>query len=524
MNLDDACNLSIEHISAHGPSDITLETLETKLINSHKSDIVSEVRAKIRKGNVYDMGFKPIQHILTPKNRYVFDYRKAAIIDPLCLAKYTAIVLQAAEQIERSRIPTSEKIVYSARFSPKEGALFDKNIGYGDWRERVKELATEDACTYVVQCDIASFYDRINIHRVESTLLDIGVDQQLVTAINSLLLLWSKKDSYGIPIGNSASRIIAEAALIDVDRYLIDEGVKFVRYVDDFRIFAPNLITAQRWMNLLTTRLFRDGLMLNTGKTKLYLSEKGEESTSQQTEESPEAIIKKVTKLTGGYNRIARTFIMPTSEKYEVFKKIDIHSEINTLKANGIPEFSGIQKLIIACLVQQNFDLLEYVAILCGDYLYSLDYFVDMLLKNSEIIPQTNKEAITNYYAQLVLSSGFGSLEWHQATLAKLLSSDGYFRKPALIHIVRVPNKDSVTYPSMIALEGLKGRLTREEFRTIREWFDRCDEWEKRRIINAASALPEDERRAWGRAIKPMLQADFLATKMADDLIRGQQP
>lgn len=524
MNLDDACNLSIEHLAAHGPSDITRESLETALIVANKADLIAEVRAKIRSGDVNGMGFKPIQYILTPKNRYVFDYRKAAIIDPMCLAKYTAIVLQAARQIEGARIPVSEKIVFSARFAPNENAIFDKNIGYGDWRERVKELANAGSCKYVVQCDIASFYDRINIHRVESTLLSIGVDRQIVSTLNSLLLLWSKKDSYGIPVGNAASRIIAEAALIDIDRYLIDEGVRFVRYVDDFRIFAPDLITAQRWMNLLTTRLFRDGLMLNTGKTKLYLASKDEEASTGQSDDTPEAIIKKVTKLTGGYNRVARTFIMPASDKYDAFKKIDIPQEIEVLKATGIPEFSGIQKLIISCLVQQKFDLLETVAILCGEYLYSLEYFVDMLLKNSDVIPEQNKENITNHYAQLVLSSGFGALEWHQATLAKLLSSDGYFRKSALIHIVKAPAKDSVTYPSMIALEGLRGHLTREEFRTIREWFDRCDEWEKRRVISASIAMPEDERKAWGRAIKPMLQADFLATKMAENLIRGQEP
>ncbi|WMY11496.1 RNA-directed DNA polymerase [Paraburkholderia phenoliruptrix] len=524
MNLDDACRLSIEHLAAHGSSDITRESLEAALISAHKVDLMSEVRAKIRHGDVNNMGFKPIQYILTPKNRYVFDYRKAAIIDPLCLAKYTAIVLQAAPEIEKSRIPTSEKIVFSARFAPNDGALFDKSIGYGDWRERVKELANDSSCTYVVQCDIASFYDRINIHRVESTLLSIGLDKQIVSTLNSLLLLWSKKDSYGIPVGNAASRIVAEAALIDIDRYLVDAGVKFVRYVDDFRIFAPDLITAQRWMNLLTTRLFRDGLMLNTGKTKLYLADKDEDAAGASVDETPETIIRKVTKLTGGYNRVARSFIMPASDKYEAFLRIDIPQEIEVLEATGIPEFSGIQKLIISCLIQQRFDLLEKIAIICGEYLYSLEYFVDMLLKNSDVIPQQNKENITNHYAQLVLTSGFGALEWHQATLAKLLSSDGYFRKSALIHIVKAPAKDSVTYPSMIALEGLRGRLTREEFRTIREWFDRCDEWEKRRVISASIALPEDERKAWGRAIKPMLQADFLATKMVDNLIRGQEP
>src|SRR5690606_24667150 len=108
----------------------------------------------------------------------------------------------------------------------------------------------------------------------------------------------------------------------------MSEKVNYVRYVDDYRFFAPDLVTAQRWMNLLTTRLFRDGLMLNTGKTKLYLATKQDDTDIQQSEETPEAVIKKVTMLTGGYNRIARTFIMPTSEKYDVFRSIDINSEI----------------------------------------------------------------------------------------------------------------------------------------------------------------------------------------------------
>ncbi len=276
-------------------------------------------------------------------------------------------------------------------------------------------------------------------------------------------------------------------------------------------------------MNSLTTRLFRDGLMLNTGKTKLYLARKQEDETEHKPEESPEAVIKKVTMLTGGYNRIARTFFMPSNEKYQVFRTVDVSKEIISLHSQGIPEFEGIQKLIISCLVQQKFDQLEEIAKLCGDYLYSLDYFVDMLKKNADVIPVKNQTAIADYYAEMVTSSAFGALEWHQATLASLLSHPKYFRKSALLQIVKAPNKENVTYPSMIALEGLKTSLTRGDFRTIREWFDRCDDWEKRRIVSASVALPVEERKAWGKAMKPMIQNDFLGARMVDEIVKGKE-
>ena len=523
MNLDDACRLAVNHLAEHGPSDITREVVEKRLITRYKDQFISDTRAKLNRGNVLEMEFKPIQYLLTPKNRYVFDYRKAAIVDPSCLAKYTCLALQAARLIENARIPVTEQVVFSSRFAPNGEDIFDRTVSYVGWRERIKELADDSECTYVVQCDIASFYDRVNIHRIESTLLDVGVDSSIVKCINDLLLFWSKKDSYGIPVGNSASRILAEAALIDVDNYLLSEGIRFVRYVDDYRLFAPSLLVAQRWMNLLTTRLFRDGLMLNTGKTKLYLAAKSDEDVKNaRPEDTAEAVIRKVTKLTGGYNRIARTFVMPASEKYNEFKSINIREEISNIGSGGIPEFEGIQKLIVASLVQQKFDHLESLAVICTRYLYSLDYFVDMLVKNAELIPAPNQSRIADVFAALITSAEFGGLDWHQATLAGLLSHPKYLRKSALIHIVRTPTKVSPTYPSMIALEGLKGHLTRGDFRTIREWFDRSDDWERRRMLIASDALPDEERKAWAKAVKPIVQVDFFNSRLADDVARGK--
>ena len=524
MNRDDAVRLAVESILRDGCSDITTEKLELRLIRQFRNDFEKEIKSKLNRGNIYEMDFRPLQFILTPKNRFVFDYRKAAIVSPSCLAKFLAIVFQYAEIVENARIPTSENIVFSCRFAPNMNGVFDRNIGYSNWREETKRRASGSSCNFVVSCDIAAFYDRVNIHRIESTLLSIGVDPCLVRLTNDLLLFWSRKDSYGIPVGNVASRILAEAALIDIDQYLISEQIEFTRYVDDYRLFAPNLLIAQGWMNKLTTRLFRDGLMLNTGKTQIRsaIKKDGEvDEDPEEKKESAEAVLKIITKLTGGYNRIVRKFVMPAVDKHEAFLQIDLATELQLLEDQPIVEFSGIQKIVIASLVQKRFDLLLQVAKVCTRYLYGLDYFIDMLIQNSEFIPEAEKHRLADMYAGLIDGGDLYSFEWHCASVAKLLSAPEYFRKNALIQLYKTPAKDVSTYASMTALEGLKNRLTRSEFRTIREYFDRSDEWEKRRLLSLADALPEEERKAWGKAVKSTLSNDFLGTKLCEEVING---
>lgn len=191
MNKNDAVKLAIDSILRDGCSDITSEKLELELIRKFKDDFEAEINSKLNRGNIYDMDFRPLQFILTPKNRYVFDYRKAAIISPSCLAKFSAIVFQYAEQVENARIPTADNIVFSCRFSPNKDGIFSKDVGYSSWKEETKRRAENPDCKFVVSCDIAAFYDRVNIHRIESTLLSIGIDKSLVKATNDLLLFWS---------------------------------------------------------------------------------------------------------------------------------------------------------------------------------------------------------------------------------------------------------------------------------------------------------------------------------------------
>lgn len=198
-----------------------------------------------------------------------------------------------------------------------------------------------------------------------------------------------------------------------------------------------------------------------------------------------------------------------------------IEEELERLSEETLVEFRGIQQLVIACLVQKRFESLIHVAEICSKYMYGLDYFVDMLIKNSDYIPAGQRDAIADYFAQLSINAEFYSFEWHQASVAKLLGHEQYFRKTALIEIFRSPSKDTPTYPAVIALDGLVDQLTRSEFRTMREWFDRCDDWEKRRLLWLSRALPLEERKAWAKAVKPSIRNDYLGEAYAKELAKG---
>ena len=146
MTKDEAITLAVDSILRDGCSDITSELIELDLIRRFRADFEADIRAKLNRGNVNEMEFRPIQYILTPKNRYVFDYRKAAIINPSCVTKFLSIVFQYADIIDAARIPKYKNIVFSCRFNPNNQGVFDKNTGYSCWREETKKRAEESEC------------------------------------------------------------------------------------------------------------------------------------------------------------------------------------------------------------------------------------------------------------------------------------------------------------------------------------------------------------------------------------------
>ena len=233
MNLLKSIELAISNIKKESLTDVDIfhKPFELTLIKGNfETDLVKEIQTYFKEYTLKSLKISPIPHILFPK-KALFDFRKCAFIQIVDEIKYLALVLQVAEIIERNRIKKSKNIIFSYRFLPNEkGDLFDSAYNYTAFKTYVKQQAKNENVKVVVTTDIANFYDRINLHRVESVLLSLrGIEKKQVNLINEILLFWANRDSYGLPVGSNASRILAEAALIEVDNYLISKKINFCR-------------------------------------------------------------------------------------------------------------------------------------------------------------------------------------------------------------------------------------------------------------------------------------------------------
>jgi hypothetical protein len=72
-----------------------------------------------------------------------------------------------------------------------------------------------------------------------------------------------------LPVGGPASRLLAELVLNNVDKLLRSEGVRFCRFVDDYRIFCASKEEAYERLILISDKLFNEGLSLQKNKTRI---------------------------------------------------------------------------------------------------------------------------------------------------------------------------------------------------------------------------------------------------------------
>jgi hypothetical protein len=289
MDIGKSVALAIANVRKEGLTDIFPKPYEVDLLNSvpFSAKVSAEVEKRIKGNNLQSLGVHPIQYILYPKKE-PFDFRRAALMEPLNTIVYLALVLSIADDIERFRPPLRARRAFSYRLHPKDGYLFNGNYHYTAFDSYAQKRTKSSRVNVLVKCDIANFCDRVNLHRLESTLLSLKIDKARVSLINQLMLFWANRDSYGIPIGGNASRILAETALISVDDFLISNKVVFSRYVDDIRFFAPDTKTAHSWLALFAERLFLEGLTISPSKTVIEdVSQRGSGAKPEEPSPAP---------------------------------------------------------------------------------------------------------------------------------------------------------------------------------------------------------------------------------------------
>jgi len=530
MDVDKAAELAVENVFKEGLTDIFPPPQELELLkNRHfRASLAKKVSKCIKGGNLESLDINPISHVLLPKGG-PFDFRRCALIHPLDTIKYLALVLTLADEIEKSRPSNSKRVVFSYRLRPSNGYLFDPKYNITRFRKQTTAKTRQKRTKFLATCDIADFYDRLNLHRLESALLSLGLDKTRVRQINELLLFWANRDSYGLPVGSNASRILAEAALLEaalleVDNYMVSIGANFCRFVDDYRLFAPDAHSAHHWLTQLIERLWLEGLTINKAKTHVeYVSdlvETDEEKDKRSTEDGRGKAQRKDVKgeetkkeagpvrlqfkIVAGYGGIIPTrFRTPHHKEIDKLKTSDPASKLTALKAKKLPEPEDITDFVKSVISTNRFGLFKELPEVADLFPQFTPYLVDVIIKYGDKIKNDDRVTLRDKFAKRLEMSPYLLPEYIAVAIVRLLGAKGYKDKGTLFEVFRGLRRNAGAYVGRTLLDALEDQVTRGEVLEIRRYFARADSWEKRQIVRIVDKhLSEDEKRPWLRNVR----------------------
>lgn len=531
MKPDRAVALSLSNILADGLDDVLAEPFEISLLRKStdiqtklKSDVTKKIKTYLNSGTsnksmkaaFEELSLMPLSHVLVPKKE-AFDYRKIAIVSPEDLILFQAVAVMIAEPFEEERRGIARQRIFSYRYEPnvKKGQLFSPKYNLRSFRERSTRISKQKHVNYIVRSDIANFYDRVNIHRLESTLLSLPkMDKNLAYLGNQILLHWAKRNSYGIPIGSNASRIMAEVALFNVDKALVEAKIRFLRFVDDYRIFARSAAGAHSALAVLIELLDREGLFINTRKSSIERLEKAtidETGTPERKVETEKIDVKEFRIFAGYGGTIPIKFRVPTKKSQKRYMQVDLHELTKEIREDDFARPEQLRDLLYGIVIQGRYNDILSACDLVEMFPQFYPLFVDMLIKNAEHLPDNIKEKITSQLSKRLLSEEFLP-EYLRASLVRFVGSEEFFHRDSAMSFVRQLERNAGTYLGRTAFEAVQNLTDRTDALEIREYFDRSNSWERRRIIRLMKrTLPEQEYNAWRRAIQPYINRDYFA-------------
>jgi group II intron reverse transcriptase/maturase len=123
----------------------------------------------------------------------------------------------------------------------------------------------EEGYTWVVDIDLAQFFDTVNHDRLMARLKQTISDKRVLRLVNAYLKAGVMEDGVvtvsteGTPQGGPLSPLLSNIVLTELDRKLEERGHHFVRYADDCNIYVRSQSAAERVMS--STQRFIEGRM-----------------------------------------------------------------------------------------------------------------------------------------------------------------------------------------------------------------------------------------------------------------------
>jgi hypothetical protein len=153
---------------------------------------------------------------------------------------------------------------------------------YNRFVEGISETLTSGEVQYKLETDITGFFDCIPHATLLLKLNAYGIEKGLLDLLSSCLNSWSgTRDNVtlnvGIPQGPPASFLLANILLDELDEIIIDLDLKYFRFMDDIRVYAPTREILLDILVIIDRNLKGHSLSLNASKTEIKIVEAGDD-------------------------------------------------------------------------------------------------------------------------------------------------------------------------------------------------------------------------------------------------------
>lgn len=508
---DHSLDWALNHALRFGDTDVFPTPFEYEAIQ-HDWDNIKQF---IISQDLLCWSVRPLRVLLSPKAKYGF--RFITQLDPIDFIVFASVIREIANDVEVRRVPVNHNRVFSYRVDfDNNGQLFSRDVGYRNFLFQCNEILNNNALyTHVATTDIADFYSRIYLHRLENALNSATNRTNHVKAIMNLLSGWNGTESFGIPVGNAPSRLLAEITLADVDEALLANGIEYVRYNDDYRIFAKSYTEAYRHIAFLADILYRNhGLALQPQKTGIYSEERFRkkflispaEREINSLHEKFENIIDELG-IEDWYEQIDYDELKP--EQQEAIDALNLSGLFQEeIRDNHEPDFP-LLKFILRRLSQLGDDaLVEDIFNHIENILPVIPDVVDYL-RGLRYLNEEQKGAIGQRALNLLDNSILSELAFHRMWILDLFTHSREWDNENRFFGMYASEADPSIKRKLILAMGRSSQ--RHYFQS--QWRSLFDHphWPRRALIAGASCMPTDARRHWFRSIEPRLDVLELA-------------
>lgn len=186
---------------------------------------------------------------------------------PLGIPAVRDRIVQAALRLVIEPIFEREFAEHSYGFRPAKGC-----------KDALREVqrSLEQGNTWVVDADLKSYFDTIPHDRLISRVAERIADRKVLELINQFLkqavmdgLSRYEAGEHGTPQGAVVSPLLANIYLNPLDHLMAQEGVKMVRYADDFVLLCTTKEAAQAALEKVRQWTEENGLTLHPQKTRI---------------------------------------------------------------------------------------------------------------------------------------------------------------------------------------------------------------------------------------------------------------